>query len=174
MDMHRPPHCNLLYPFVAEKGNEDQFEEAVERLREAVKQCPPFTVNLTEASHFKHNRRTATVWLRPETPNGELGMLQERLNVAFHGGNPHQGTHHLSVGQFRPGADTLAGEEEIRARATETKFFVDAIHVMTRRGFHSPFQVRNIIPLATAEEPNRPSHLPLCSLTCTFPSPYCV
>jgi len=76
-----PPHINLVYPFLATASgdaSEAHDETALEtvnppqspvisRIRKVTRDIPPFTLLLSANSPgiFLHNKRSATVWLRP-------------------------------------------------------------------------------------------------------------
>lgn len=90
----------MIYPFVPNQ----QFPQAAQKLREALASFPAFRVRLRELSFFKHQSRSWTVWLKPETePEGALVRLQGELERVFPHCNDqsqigeHGFTPHLSV-----------------------------------------------------------------------------
>lgn len=83
-----PPHVNLLYPFLEDKGS--NFDDAEALLAGTLKSVKPFWLSLSHLGHFVHNGKSATIWLHPTPAKAEPGeeadpvvSLQSLLVSAF-------------------------------------------------------------------------------------------
>jgi hypothetical protein len=72
----------VSYPFV----HESEFGAVAETLARALASVAPFTAALRTTSHFKHGKRSFTLWLQPDVSNGQLARIHVRGFVACCGG----------------------------------------------------------------------------------------
>lgn len=70
----RPPHINLLYPFIEDR--DVCFEQAAQVAAAALAGLPPFRLTLARLRMFEHSERSCTLWLEPEAPGGWRTRLQ--------------------------------------------------------------------------------------------------
>jgi 2'-5' RNA ligase len=143
------PHINLLYPFIPETN----LPDLVETLKKGLADTKSFEVTLAQFQYFTHSRTSATVYLRPDTPNKTeitdlykkiitLSPLFEPLVSRF----AFDFSPHLSVGQWR---GEVGAKEAIRIMSnnfTPIRFAVDKIYVVTRTDT-TPFEIKYEIPL---------------------------
>ncbi|KAL1921919.1 uncharacterized protein VTP21DRAFT_10561 [Calcarisporiella thermophila] len=142
------PHINVIYPFLPESA----FEENLPTLSSLLNDIAPFHIRLTTLGKFTHSK-SETVFLRPDTtPLRSLEALESRLVALF----PHLGeqrqfgeyTPHLSLGQIlKKGRRSKPDEswvEDTRREFSENpvEFYVDEVALISRRGFHDPFDIR--------------------------------
>jgi poly(A) polymerase len=141
-----PPHINLLYPFVPS----EDFEDAAEKLADALKGIEAFDVSLEEIDHFSHGRRSCTAWLRPSETH-EFVALQAACQAAF----PHcddqskRGAFvpHLSVGQCKDRAAVRALTSAVAWRPVT--FHCGEVCLISRQGQDDPFEMHWRVRLGT-------------------------
>jgi 2'-5' RNA ligase superfamily len=60
-----PPHVNMLYPFLEDKGSNFDDAEVLLKTMISSSSLKPFWVTLSHLGHFIHNGKSATIWLHP-------------------------------------------------------------------------------------------------------------
>ena len=171
-----PPHINLLYPFLEDRGA--QFEAAAAAASAALQPFAAFDVTLRHFRSFDHGR-SSTLWLEPEAE--ALGAVQAALLAAFpactdFSADPRRNitrfVPHLSLGQCRPSGTTAegaAGGEGSSAEAAAAqlgaawqplRFAAGGVALMSREGYDDPFTLRYWVPFGGAPPVllNRPYH----------------
>jgi hypothetical protein len=68
------PHINLVYPFIPDNNNGENFLDASQRIQNALSDMEPFQIRFTKDSfkYFMH-RKNCTLWLKPLTGDVEIG-----------------------------------------------------------------------------------------------------
>lgn len=146
-----PPHINLLYPFLEDRG--DSFLAAAAAAQAVCRNFQPFQIHLNSIKHFVH-ARNATLWLDPQSE--EVGELQAALAAAFPdcqdlNCDPLRGiTHfipHLSIGQFKNAEAAEAAGKALAANWRPISINIDAVCLISRTHFKEPFRIRYEVPL---------------------------
>ena len=166
-----PPHVNLLYPFVEDRGG--QFEAAAAAASAALQPFAAFEVTLRQLHFFDHGR-SSTLWLEPEAE--ALGAVQAALAAAFPActdlsDDPRRGitrfVPHLSLGQCRPGGTAEGGDGSSSSSSTGAaaaeaaaarlgaawqplRFTAGGVALISRAGFDDPFTMRYWVPFGGA------------------------
>ena len=164
------PHFNLIYPFLLDDGEDDNFDRAAAKAREALRDIEPFTVSLRTFGHFAH-AKSCTVWLHPsghgvEDTNAASDSLppvsdgvmatQAALERAFPFANdlstisPAGFTPHLSVGQYDDKETASEALETMRSTWAPMTFEVDAVYIISRAGPDAPFEFKARVPLGAS------------------------
>eukprot|EP00898_Chlorokybus_atmophyticus_P008543 jgi/Chlat1/8690/Chrsp88S08066 len=144
------PHITLLYPFYENSG--DAFAQAAARMRARLSGFGgKFDLELKEFKSFRHNR-SCTLWLNP---GGDIDSHMSRLQAALQAEFPDcddvsrissRFTPHLSVGQWPTNKATEA-VDSLSREWQPLRFTVDRVCIISRKGFHDPFTIRETIML---------------------------
>lgn len=158
----RPPHVNLLYPFLNLPSVQGLHrprlkEETYAPVMKVTRQFEPFHVRLlTEETKSLRHRKDRTVWLQPSSFD-LFSTLQAALQAEFAECDHDQRRFvpHLPIGQ----AKTDGQEAQIRELLNKTvpkhtpdnetnglPWLIDRVYVIERKGFHDRFK-----PIATID-----------------------
>mmetsp|Transcript_6637 Transcript_6637/g.9850 ORF Transcript_6637/g.9850 Transcript_6637/m.9850 type:complete len:1386 (+) Transcript_6637:93-4250(+) len=143
-----PPHVNLLYPFVPS----NEFQDAAEKIAEAVRSIKPFDVNLTEIRNFSHSKRSYTAWLNPQEANNFIS-LQAACQAEFPQcndlGKSGVFVPHLTVGQ----CTSKGSVEDLKASASWEPSLSRCgdICLISRKGQDEPFEIHWRVELGTGK-----------------------
>lgn len=148
------PHINICWPFV----EENDFDIAYELLQDEFKDFEPFELSFNTIGHFEHSK-IWPLWLKPETFNGELNKIEEKILKILPFCNDLLQNHkegfqgHLTIGKF--------DEKIIDKKKTEflskwkpIKFMVNELYMIFRKDAVSPFFVIKTIKFKNFDEKN--------------------
>lgn len=165
------PHINLLYPFLEDDQSGHCFSEAARMLSSTLAEVQQFKVVFHRNSFrgFRHGR-SWTLWLKPEvderSESSDATDLQLTDYSAVHKGITQlhgcletafplcddlraisgSFTPHLSLGQFRPN-EIEKFVAETRSKWEPITFAVKEVHLISRKSFEAPFEIRYSIKL---------------------------
>ena len=127
------PHVTLVYPF----RSPEAFDELEPLLAAACRELQPFEIELARLRHFRHGRKSATLWLEPE-PGERLREIERALRGVVPDCDDqarHRDgfTPHLSVGQFRGShAEVLELERALQREWQPVSFGLRAVSLIWR------------------------------------------
>ena len=158
-----PPHVNLLYPYIENKGH--QFQDSAEALALALSNIQPFEVELSKFDVFGGNNR-GVLWLKPTAvinDDGEGALDQmKRLQAACESAVPictdqrlkgrEKGyIAHMTITHY----ESIEEARETAARLQESweplRFTVNEVCMMERKGADGQFKIIYRIPLCGDE-----------------------
>lgn len=145
------PHVNLIYPFVPSS----EFETAAALLKPVVSKIAPFRIKLRSFKYFVHSKRSATLWLDPETDQPDLlDGVQKELTKVFPFANDLRERFegklcgHISVGQFAGEGAALAAQQDFQSKWKEMEFNVERLVFLSREGgTEDRFRVEKVLEL---------------------------
>ncbi|CAI5484874.1 unnamed protein product [Closterium sp. Yama58-4] len=123
-------------------------------MQTALADTEPFEVQLASFNVFHHGK-SCTVWLQP-TPSPPLIALQHTLEAAFPECNDlsqivaDRFCPHVSVGQWRTRKEAEAAISSFRQTWTPITFQVSCVSLISRQGYHDPFNGQVQVPLGAA------------------------
>lgn len=135
------PHINLFFPFL----ESDKIDDAVEKLKEELKNVKPFPIGFGKFNAFKR-KKDATIHMVPEDDDSMATIhkvISDTLGIEstreFH---PHLTVAQCKKGQLSDWIEKLTNEFEDHAFS----YLCDAVYVI-ERGDDTPFEVKHIIKL---------------------------
>lgn len=147
-----PPHINLLYPFIEDRGN--SFAEAADMISNALTSHQAFTVHMNTVNHFKHSKY-CTAWVKPE-PKESLKNLQKVLENIFPICSDLSSDESRGIAQFEP--HLSLGQWNSKNFITTIpwepiQFQADSVVLLSRGGFDEPFVMRYVVSFGGERPP---------------------
>ena len=136
------PHFNLIYPFLLDDGEDDNFDRAAAKAREALRDIEPFTVSLRTFGHFAH-AKSCTVWLHPS------GHGAEEEDDDANGSPEASGGFRNSADSLPPVSDSVMATQAALERAFP---FANDLSTISPAGFTPHLSVGQYDDKETASE----------------------
>ena len=156
-----PPHVNLLYPYIENKGH--QFQESAEALALALSNTQPFDVELSEFDVFGGANR-GVLWLKPtvitnDNKEGEEDKMKQ-LQAACESAVPictdqrlkgrEKGyIAHMTITHYPSAEEAREAAAQLQQLWKPLRFTVKEICMMERKGADGQFKIVHRIPLSS-------------------------
>ena len=171
------PHINLLFPFISDRDDGQNFTEAAREIQLALADMKPFTVHFSNQSlGYFLRKKKCTLWLQPleeqctETSGDQRTPEDPKSSATL--------PHHPKVIELQKIVESLFSEcsdlsaisedagfqphlslgqfpaskikavcEGYQKAWVDFSFEVKEVHLISRVDFHDPFHIRHSVPL---------------------------